>query len=37
LREIPAIDKSMVDVWRDRTPTFPGPREHTLDAINAVG
>jgi vancomycin permeability regulator SanA len=36
LREVPAIDKSVVDVWRARTPTFPGPREHGLDAVNAV-
>ena len=37
LREIPAIDKSVVDVVRGRTPTFPGPREHTLDAVVAAG
>ena len=37
LREIPAIDKSILDVWRDRTPTYPGPREHALDAVNAAG
>jgi vancomycin permeability regulator SanA len=37
LREIPAVDKSIIDVLRGRTPTFPGPREHTLDAVNAAG
>lgn len=37
IREIPAIDKGALDVLRDREPTFPGPREHTLDAVNAAG
>jgi vancomycin permeability regulator SanA len=37
LREIPATDKAVVDVLRGRQPTFPGPREHSLDAINAAG
>jgi len=37
LREIPGIDKAVLDVWRDRTPMFPGPREHALDAVNAAG
>jgi vancomycin permeability regulator SanA len=37
VREIPAIDKSIIDVLRGRTPTFPGPREHTLDAVNTAG
>jgi len=37
LREIPAIDKSVIDVVRDRTPMFPGPREHALDAVVAAG
>lgn len=37
VREIPAINKAVLDVWRDRTPTFPGPREHTLDAVNSAG
>lgn len=35
IREIPAIDKAMLDVWRGRLPHFPGPREHTLDPITA--
>jgi vancomycin permeability regulator SanA len=35
LREIPAIDKAMLDVLRNRTPRFPGPREPTLDNILA--
>lgn len=33
VREVPAIDKSVLDVLRDRSPTFPGPREHTLDGV----
>jgi vancomycin permeability regulator SanA len=33
VREIPAVDKAILDVWRDRKPTFPGPRDHTLDAV----
>jgi len=37
VREVPAVDKAVVDVLRDRTPTFPGPREHALDAVNAAG
>jgi vancomycin permeability regulator SanA len=37
VREVPATGKSVLDVWRDRTPTFPGPREHALDAVNAAG
>jgi len=37
VREVPAIDKAVLDVWRDRTPTFPGPREHALDAVVAAG
>jgi vancomycin permeability regulator SanA len=37
LREVPAIDKALLDVLRDRTPMFPGPREHALDAVNAAG
>ncbi len=37
LREVPAIDKSVIDVVRGRTPMFPGPREHTLDAVVAAG
>lgn len=32
-RELPAIDKAVLDVVRGRTPIFPGPREHTLDAV----
>lgn len=37
VREIPAIDKAFLDVGRGRVPHFPGPREHTLDAVNAAG
>jgi vancomycin permeability regulator SanA len=37
VREVPAIDKAIIDVWTGRTPTFPGPREHVLDAVNAAG
>jgi len=37
LREVPAVDKAVLDVWRGRLPTFPGPREHALDAVNAAG
>ena len=37
VREIPAINKSVLDVWRGRTPTFPGPREHALDVVTAAG
>jgi vancomycin permeability regulator SanA len=37
LREVPAVDKAVVDTWRGRTPQFPGPREHDLDAVNAAG
>jgi vancomycin permeability regulator SanA len=37
VREVPATGKSVLDVWLDRTPTFPGPREHALDAVNASG
>jgi vancomycin permeability regulator SanA len=33
VREIPAIDKALVDVRRDRLPHFPGPREHALDGL----
>jgi vancomycin permeability regulator SanA len=36
-RELPALDKSIVDVWLRRTPTFPGPREHALDPVVAAG
>lgn len=32
-REIPAIDKALLDLARHREPTFPGPREHDLDAL----
>jgi vancomycin permeability regulator SanA len=37
LREVATTTKSVLDVWRDRTPMFPGPREHTLDGVNAAG
>jgi vancomycin permeability regulator SanA len=37
LREVPAIDKAVIDVIQNRTPTFPGPREHALDAVNGSG
>jgi len=37
IREVPAIDKSIIDVLRGRTPTFPGPREHALDTVNSAG
>jgi len=37
VREVPAVDKALLDVLRDRTPTFPGPSEHALDAVNAAG
>jgi vancomycin permeability regulator SanA len=37
VREVPAIDKAVLDTWRGRTPQFPGPREHTLDGVNAAG
>jgi vancomycin permeability regulator SanA len=33
VREIPAIDKSVIDVLRHRSPIFPGPRDHTLDPV----
>ena len=36
VREVPAIDKSVLDVVRGRVPIFPGPRDHTLDAVTAV-
>lgn len=32
-REIPAIDKALLDLARGREPLFPGPREHDLDAL----
>lgn len=35
VREIPAIDKAVLDVWRGRRPHFPGPREHDLDQLAA--
>lgn len=34
LREIPADLKATIDVWTGRRPTFPGPVEHSLDAVN---
>jgi len=37
VREVPAVDKAIIDVLRGRTPTFPGPREHALDAVEAAG
>jgi vancomycin permeability regulator SanA len=37
LREIPAMNKAAVDVLRGRTPQFPGPREHDLDAVTGSG
>ncbi len=33
LREIPAAAKANVDLIVGRVPTFPGPREHTLDPV----
>ena len=36
IREIPAIDKSLADLLLDRSPTFPGPRDHTLDTVLAT-
>jgi vancomycin permeability regulator SanA len=37
LREIPAIDKAVLDVARRRVPQFPGPREHDLDPVTGSG
>ena len=36
-REVPAIHKAVLDVLCRRTPRFPGPREHDLDAVNVAG
>ena len=37
VREVPADAKAMLDVILGRTPMFPGPVEHSLDAVNAAG
>jgi hypothetical protein len=37
VREVPADLKAMIDVATGRTPVFPGPVEHSLDAVNATG
>jgi vancomycin permeability regulator SanA len=37
VREVPADLKAMIDVATGRTPRFPGPVEHSLDAVNATG
>jgi vancomycin permeability regulator SanA len=37
VREVPADLKALLDVWTGRRPTFPGPVEHSLDAVNARG
>lgn len=37
VREVPADLKAVLDVWTGRTPTFPGPVEHSLDTVNAAG
>lgn len=36
VREVPAALKATFDVLRGRLPTFPGPVEHSLDAVNAL-
>lgn len=36
-REVPAVHKAILDVLCRRTPRFPGPREHDLDAVNVAG
>ena len=36
VREVPAVDKAILDVVRHRTPRFPGPREHGLDAVTGA-
>lgn len=33
VRELPAVHKAALDLLTRRTPTFPGPREHTLDGV----
>jgi vancomycin permeability regulator SanA len=37
VREIPAIDKAVLDIARGREPRFPGPREHDLDQVTGSG
>jgi vancomycin permeability regulator SanA len=36
-REVAASLLAVVDVARGRHPTFPGPREHSLDGVNTAG
>ncbi len=36
LREVPAVDKAVLDVVRHRRPHFPGPPEHDFDQLNAA-
>jgi vancomycin permeability regulator SanA len=36
VREVPADLKAVLDVASGRRPTFPGPVEHSLDAVNAA-
>jgi vancomycin permeability regulator SanA len=37
MREVPASVLAVVDVLRRRDPIFPGPRDHSLDAVVATG